>query len=469
VEKRTRAWSSRAVQLALAVCAALLAGLEGGCAALTNPTADGIPVRRVPRELLTDSHHDEMTVPLNLLGQCAPDTYRVEAGDVLGIYVEGFLGDRTLPIPTHVGVGTQFQNLQRPLPPSIGYPVRVEGDGKIDLPGVGSLKVTGMTLAEIREAIRRLYVEKKLLKEGNERVLVSLLQPRYSSILVLRQEATTFAYNQDERVPNSKRGLGFQIDLPAYENDVLHALTRSGGLPGLDACNEVVVLRSCFRTPTERAALLGSIGKVRADQSPLPMMPGGGEVVRIPLRGPKGCVPMVRPEDVLLRTGDVVFLEARDNPYFYTAGLLPPGRHVLPRDRDIDVLEAIALIRGPMFNGAFGGSNLSGDLLRQGIGNPSPRQVTVVRRTPGGGQIPIIVDLDIAVKDPTERIPIRNGDLLILQEAPGDAMARYFTQTFFNFNVAWEAIHSRFISGVVDVSAPDRLPGRLSQTTFLPQ
>jgi hypothetical protein len=180
-------------------------------------------------------------------------------------------------------------------------------------------------------------------------------------------------------------------------------------------------------------------------------------------------LPGSRPEDVILHTGDVVFLEARDHPYFYTAGLLPPGRHILPRDHDIDVLEAIALIRGPMFNGAFGGSNLSGDLVRQGIGNPSPSQVTVVRRTPGGGQVPILVDLNLAVKDPAERIVIRNGDLLILQEAPGDALARYITQTFFNFDLAWQAIHNRFITGVVDVSAPDRLPSRLPQVTIVPQ
>src|SRR5207253_38572 len=110
----------------------------------------------------------------------------------------------------------------------------------------------------------------------------------------------------------------------------------------------------------------------------------GGPVTRIPLRTPHGQLPAMRPEDVVLHTGDVVFLEARDAELFYTGGLLPPGAHVLPRDHDLDVIEAIALVRGALFNGAFGGSNLSGTLLQGGLGNPSPSLLAVVRRAPDG-------------------------------------------------------------------------------------
>jgi protein involved in polysaccharide export with SLBB domain len=376
--------------------------LLSGCAAVTNPVADGIPVRRVPAELLAASHNDQ-TIPLNWLGQCPPDTYRLAPGDVLGVHVDGVLGERNQILPSHVGVGLQVAGV-RPLPPSLGYPVPVEGNGTIDLPLAGPLPVAGKNLAEVREAIHEVYIRKNRLNPELDRVIVTLLQPRYASVLVLRQEATAFSLNADERVPTSKRGLGFQLDLPGYENDVLHALARSGGLPGLDACNEVIILRGCFRHPPERAALLDSLGGLRADQNPLPAL-GGGEVVRIPLRSGPGCQgPPFHPEDVVLRTGDVVFLEARDDPYFYTAGLLPPGRHNLPRGRDMDVIEAIAVARGPLVNGACGV-----------IGHHSPRQLTVIRRTPGGGQVPIVVDLQCALRDPTERITVRPDDVLILQ------------------------------------------------------
>src|SRR5262249_29253132 len=120
-------------------------------------------------------------------------------------------------------------------------------------------------------------------------------------------------------------------------------------------------------------------------------------VIRIPLRTPGGHPPALRPEEVELQSGDVVYLEARDNDLFYTGGLLPSGAHVLPRDRDLDVVQAVLLVRGPFFNGAFGGSNLSGALIQPGIGNPSPSLLTVLRRAPDGRQVAINVDLRRAV------------------------------------------------------------------------
>ena len=51
------------------------------------------------------------------------------------------------------------------------------------------------------------------------------------------------------------------------------------------------------------------------------------------------------------------------------------------------------------------------------------------------------------------------GDTLILQEKPAEAMTRYFTQAFLNFNVVWEAFRSSVAAGVVNVAAPDRVPG----------
>jgi hypothetical protein len=200
-----------------------------------------------------------------------------------------------------------------------------------------------------------------------------------------------------------------------------------------------------------------------------PSVPLPGQLVqRIPLRLPPGQPLPVHPEDVVLHQGDVVFLEARDDEVFYSGGLLPPGAFILPRDHDLDVLAAVALVRGPLINGDFGGSNLSGDLVNPGIGNPSATLLVVVRRTPGGGQVAIRIDLVRALRDPRERIPVHPGDVLILQEKPGEALARYLTQTFFNFNVFWQAFHSCFATGVVDVSAPDRLPNRVGVVNTVP-
>jgi hypothetical protein len=444
----------------LLLCAAIAMLLQGGCAALTNPVGDGVPVRRIPPELLAVSKRDEQTIPLTQLRQPPPAVYQLAAGDVLGVYVEGFLGERNQQLPIHVGPVVQNQNLRR-LTPATGYPIVVQEDGAIDLPVAGKLQVQGKSIVEAREAIRDLYTEKKLIKADTNVVIVSLYQPRQYNILVLRQEAASFGIGPDGQIATSKRGTGYEIDLPAYENDVLHALARTGGLPGLDVCNEIVIQRGCFRDPRDRSTVLRGLGNLPGDKDPLKVLGATGQVIRIPLRVPPGPPPCLHPEDVTLYTGDVVFLEARDEPLFFTGGLLPPAAHVLPRDRDLDVVEAVALVRGPLINGAFGGSNLSGDLVKPGIGNPSPTHLVVVRRTPGGGQVPISVDLGRALNDPSERLLVKAGDVLILQEKPEEAFARYFTQTFLNFDIAWQVFHSRYATGVMDVSAPDRLPSRL--------
>src|SRR6516165_790590 len=94
-DDRTARFQRHCRQLA-AVLAALACYVLPGCAALTNPVGEGIPVRLVPAPLLARSKADEQTIPLNVLAQCAPEIYRLAPGDVLGVYIDGFLGDRTV-------------------------------------------------------------------------------------------------------------------------------------------------------------------------------------------------------------------------------------------------------------------------------------------------------------------------------------------------------------------------------------
>ena len=53
--------------------------------------------------------------------------------------------------------------------------------------------------------------------------------------------------------------------------------------------------------------------------------------------------------------------------------------------------------------------------------------LTVLRRLPGGGQVPIRVDLHRALRDPRDSLLVQAGDILILQETKGQAMVRYLT------------------------------------------
>jgi protein involved in polysaccharide export with SLBB domain len=447
----------------------LLAILLGanGCAAVTNPVGDAIRVRHVPPELLATSKECEQTIPLSLLRQPPVKTYRLGAGDVLGVYIETILGDKNQPFPMHVAPPVQFRD-QRRLTPSSGFPIEVQENGSIVLPSVAPLKVAGLSLNEARDAVRNLYLAKKLIQPENDRVFVTLLQARQYKVVVLRQETGAFTVGPYGPIASSKRSTGHVVDLPAYENDVLHALAQTGGLPGLDAYNQIIIQRDGLHDDGDREAFLKQIEKTPAGANPLNTVGARGDIVRIPLRLPAGEPLPIRLDDVVLHTGDVVFLEARVDRWFYTGGLLPTGKFELPRDVNLDVVEAVAMVRGPLLNGSFGGSNLSGDLVKPGLGNPSATQLVVVRRTPGGGQVPIRVDLGRALRDPHERIFVKADDVLLLQETPDQAFARYFSQTFMNFDVFWKVFRSNTATGVLDVAAPDRIPGRVGILNGVP-
>jgi protein involved in polysaccharide export with SLBB domain len=440
-------------------CGVCLCAALTGCAALTNPVAEGVPVRRLPPEVLGPAREDKGTVPLTLLRQKPVTVYRLAPGDELGVWIPGVLGEPTVPPPLEIAPATQVRD-QRRLPPGVGYPVAVREDGTVGLPLIDPVPVQGMTVPEALEAIRQAYAAKEVLKPGAQ-IIVTLLHPRTYHVVVMRQESGNLTLGPSGEVAGGKRGTGHLVDLQAYENDVLHALAETGGLPGLDAYDEVVIHRGCFQGEDDAPLLLGQITAQVPGKAPL-LATGPGETVRIPLRLKPGDNPPFRAEDVVLHTGDVVFLEARDPDVFYTGGLLPPGEFVIPRDRDLDVVEAVMQVRGSLVNGAFAESNLSGLLLEQGIGNPSPSLLTVVRRLPSGGSVPIRVDLNKALCDARERILVQPGDVLLLQETPEEAMTRYFSRTFLNVSVAWQFVHDRFIQGVLDVSGPERIPSRIT-------
>jgi len=439
---------SRRLQRASALAViALVCAVAAGCTAVTNPIADGIPVRLLPPEIIGPSKCNYQTIPLNALKQPPSDTYRLDSGDVLGVFIDGYLGDKNVVVPVNLAPLVNIPDQNR-IPPSTGYPVPVQEDGRIALPAVPKLLVKGLTLGEARDAIVNLYNQKDNIKVVNDRISVTLMHPRQTQVLVFRQEAQNFLAGQDGPIPISKRNTGHLVDLPAYKDDVLNALARSGGLPELDAFNEIIIYRDGLRDPDK------NLTKQLEKSKPGPLPSWVGETIRIPLRLPQGAPLPFGVNDVVLRSGDVLFVEARDEEVFYTAGLLPPGKHVLPRDHDLDVIEALALVRGPLYNGAFGGSNLSGTLIQPGLGSPSPSLCTVLRRVPGRGQVPIAVDLRAALLYPQERIPLRPGDVLVLQEKPGEALSRYVTQTFLNFNVIWNVFRSSNAVGVINAGAP---------------
>ena len=426
-----------------------------GCAAFTNPVANGIPVRRLPTELLSSPRREGLeTVPLSMLRMRQPPEYLIGPGDVLGVFVPGIfpmtIEGQDLPTPP-VNFPSRIDPIAAGLPPSMGYPFTVRSDGTLPLPLVDPIRVEGMTVEQAHDAIRRTFREKGLLQPSRDGVYLSLMQPRQIRVLVFRQEVGGFASGGRGDIATSsvKQGTGHIVDLRAYENDVLTALSLTGGLPGLDTYDSVFI----FRSGMDKPHLTGALRGVAPEEIPAKAAELGVEVVRLPTRWPPNEPLPFGPQDVELAPGDVVFIESRTRDFFYTGGLLPRGEFQLPRDYDLDVVEAVAQVRGTLLNGAFGGNNLNGLLIQPGIGNPNPTSLTVIRRTPGGGQVAILVDLNRALKDPRERILVQPGDVLILQETRGEAFARYFTNVF-NFGFISNVIQRSSTTGTTVLNVP---------------
>lgn len=424
--------SSPVAKCALArncVAVVLFAFLFTGCAALTNPIANGIPVHVLPDELLAESREGFEPIPLTTLRQPPPKEYVLAAGDTLGVYIEGVLGSADTPPPVNVPESAD-------MPPSIGYPFPVRQDGTVSLPYVQPVKVAGLTIENAEKAVIHAYLSKEILRPEDRRILVTLLRPRHIRVMIIRddsQQRQLTLQSESLRglgttqsvIGGNSQGTGLVLELPAYENDVLNALTRSGGLPGLESTQEVIVQRGYWDGRAETTVGSPCCPMTAFDER---MSDGRRSVIHIPMRIRPGETLPYTPKDVVLNDGDILIVRARQPEFFYTGGLLPSQEFPLPNDYDLTVVEAVLKCRGPLVNGALNSSNISGAVISAGLGNPNPSLLCVVRQTPNGGQVTIKVDLNEALRDPRENILVQAGDVLVLQETQDEAITRYLTQ-----------------------------------------
>lgn len=404
-----------------------------GCHAITD-VHESIPASRLPRHLAVEPKEGRQVVPFTALGQEKPVSHIIGAGDQLSVYVFGVLPPGTEATP--ILQRTQPVN-QRYYPPhgsivgaTTGLPVLVDQDGSVELPLIGKVQLGGLTLPEATTAVKNAYRDKQITKEDSERVIVSLVTARVHRVVVLREDTPSQAVSlvQPGQVDHIHRGSADVVDLPVYENDLLHALSVTGGLPGTDAAREIWIFkRSGLNDPHAITADELQVRAASYHQSE----ENRGQVLRIPLTGCPGESVSFSAKDVVVEDGDVVYVPRREE-YFYIGGLVAGAKIPLPRDEDIDVIEAVALA-----NGSVGGPlGQSGEALQSG--NPGyiirPTRVIILREMPDGRQLPIRVDLARAMVDQKERILIQPNDVLMLQFKPHQAVFNGLLNTF-NFNV----------------------------------
>ena len=440
---RSMSWLQRASSVGLA----LLGMLSAGCSTITQPIS-GIPARRIPPQFLAQSTNNLVPLDPARLSQEPPRDYLLDDGDILGIYIEGILPfvppDRP-PEPPPVN----FPDATSQLDPSLGFPIAVINDGTIQLPNLEPIKVRGLTIDQTRDLIRKYYLDSEILRESSRlQPIVTLMKERTYNVIVIRQDMGAGggggggggAGQAGFTRATDYSATGRMLKLKAYQNDVLNALMESGGLPGVNAKNEVKILRASRADQRRRDEFVQQFyQQYYCNPDPCgcpPPLPEDPSILKIPLRLPPGTIPEFGPENVVLEDGDIVYIESRDAEVFYTGGLLPGGEFKIPRDYDLDVLTAMALSGGGISrqqNGGGGGMGGIGGM----VGQVPPGMLYVLRKTPCNGQITIAVDLAKANVDPRERILVQPGDILVLRFKPSEEILNFSLGTFFTFGIQY--------------------------------
>jgi protein involved in polysaccharide export with SLBB domain len=420
------------------LCAAVWILSHAGCTAILAPI-DSVPANRVPPQLLAEPQANKRPIDVARLRQLKPANYILDADDILGVYIERILGNPDEAPPV------QFPEPGSDLSPSIGFPIPIREDGTISLPLIDPIPLRGLTLQQAEELIKRTYVEAELLQE-RARVIITLMKERTYRVFVVRQDNTNYGSaqvlaNRSQQAVSERSDLssrGFVLQLPAYKNDVLNALSLTGGLPGVNAKAEVRILRGDRVRFAERDAQLEEFSRAHGpNEFPygiIPPQPDDQNTIRIPLRLRPNEVPRFNPEDIVLRDGDIVYVDNRETEVYYTGGLLGGGEFTLPRDYDLDVLTAVA--RSGQSLGIGSQQQRGTGALFGAVGSVPPSELIILRPLPGRRQIAIQIDMNRAINDPRQRLLVRAGDTLILRYTPREELINFGIVTFFTFGIS---------------------------------
>ena len=347
-------------------------------------------------------------------------SYFLDSGDVLGIFVEGVLGEKGSNPPI------QYPDAEKNMLPAMGYPVAVRENGTISLPLIKPISMKGFTIQQAEELVKQAYYGNQILNK-NSRIIVTLMRKRTVSITVIRQDNSLSSrnfsrYNSQPVTHRSDRSARAKtLQLPAGENTVLQALIETGGIPGVNA-GGIQIYRdnkvgASYGTPgyphVHQRAFEAGTSFPRSQSSSTAQ----ANRHHVQYRPSDSSANSLKALYGALREGDVVNVESRPTEVFYTGGLLRGGEYALPRDKTLDVLEAVSIAGGSVGANDFG------------TGRVNPSSLVILRKTPGG-QVRIPVDLKAAVYNPALRYQIMPGDYLLLSYTPQENATNFGLRTY---------------------------------------
>ena len=237
-----------------------------------HTACDAVPASRLPRHLRGPSRAALVPIDFTVLRQHPPKSYLLAPGDTIGVYIQDIIPMNreeppvTFP-PNQQMVREHFPSTGLVYAPAVGLPFIVQEHGEIVLPLVPDIQVQGLTMEQASEKIRSVYTDAKILQSGRERIMLTLMKPRIQRVMVLRDDTMNNSnmFMRKEDAVFARRGSADVIDLIAYENDVLHALIATGGLPGVDGRTDVWILRS---RETTQADFIAPVHQVQSGTDP---------------------------------------------------------------------------------------------------------------------------------------------------------------------------------------------------------
>ena len=326
--------------------------------------------------------------------------YTLDAGDTIGVFVEGVVGEVNSMPPVHQpSAGSS-------LPPAIGFPTLVLHDGTIRLPFAEPISVRGLSVAQVESLLKKTYrAGDSPIITDRSRVITSLMRKRTVNVMVVRGDQSQARSGNNFQSRNTRAvstrsdrsGQIFNLNLPVGENDLLEALVETGGLPGVNAQPQLQILRSAPSVGAPQAAFPRT-GQTRFQTQ--------SRVSSVAIRS-NGQGQSFPRSAAQLNNGDIVSVAARPTEVFYTGGRLGGGEFSIPRDKPLSVLEAIALAGGiPQAQRSVGAVPLQ-----------QPQILTLLRKQ-NGGQVAYRFDLAGGFSQQASRTQVRSGDYLILDFSP---------------------------------------------------
>ncbi len=344
---------------------AALTPLGVGCASRMH-RADSLPP-----ELVAPPTFDLNAINLSGLSNESVSVEVIQPGDVL-----------------EVTMVTDYSKLT-----TTSAPVRVAEDGTVVVPLVGRVPVAGMEVELAEQTINAQSIARGVFR--NPCITVTMKQCRTRKVTVAG------AVN--------KPGVH---ELPRGSTSLMAALIAADGL-SKEASTEVEIRRTDSRqVAAAGGAYAGAAGgAVEAVSYQQPMSPAGPEVLKVDLAAAAGGAVRV-PE---LADGDVVHVTKRMLPPLHVIGLVQkPGEFAYPVDKEIRVLDALALAGG--------------------VANPVAEEIVVIRQAAGAAEpARIAVSLQDA-KHGRDNIALAPGDTVSVEQTPA-TVAVGVVQTFFRVSL----------------------------------